>query len=315
MIYTYDSFAAKGGLGDILFPAFEKQCDCKLRVLPSVDGAQMMSRLEIDRKREKTTAHLVLGIDQQIWDKYRPLLEEWQGWSPDAYAKVPEDLRVGPGFMPFDYGVMAFMLDKKFIYQKDVQLPKTLKDLLEPTWKRKIALQDPRASTPGLCFLLYTQQIMKENFVNFWKDMRSQWLTLAPGWDAAYGLFLKGEAALVWSYTTSQAYHRKHGDQAGRYEALVFEDGNPVQIEGAALVKGALKTDTERALAIRFLSFLLSPEIQSAIPESNWMLPVVKTTAIPPSFEGLPQAKKLIRLPTDAKAIDDTIMTWAKSIR
>src|SRR5206468_2130798 len=115
-----------------------------------------------------------------------------------------------------------------------------LTELSAPAWKRKLILEDPRTSTPGLDFVLYARAALGERAREFWRGLRGQWLTLAPGWDAAYGLFLKEEAPLVWSYTTSQAYHEEHGDAAGenrRYSAILFEEGQPIQVEGAALVK------------------------------------------------------------------------------
>ena len=40
-----------------------------------------------------------------------------------------------------------------------------------------------------------------------WRKLKPRILTVSKSWDEAYGLFLKGEAPLVLSYTTSPAYH------------------------------------------------------------------------------------------------------------
>jgi thiamine transport system substrate-binding protein len=200
------------------------------------------------------------------------------------------------------------MLDKSALEKRT--LPQKLSDLLRPEWRRALILEDPRTSTPGLAFVTYVQKILGEKASDeYWKSLRSQWLTLAPGWDGAYGLFLKKEAPLVWSYVTSQAYHEEHGDHAGtdrRYQALIFDEGQPVQIEGAALVKGAL-----HPCAKPFLEFLLTPDAQQSLMRKNWMMPVVKSTKLPESFKNLPQPKRLLWISADPSS---ALSRWSKAI-
>lgn len=313
-MYTYDSMVAEGGLGEVLFPLFEKKCGCKVRALASGDAGQLLARLQIDAERGKPKAHVVLGIDQHLWPRARNWLESWKDWKPKGYDGLPADLKVGEGFLPFDYGVFAFMMDTRRLQALKAKPPKSLKALLSPTFKRNIILQDPRTSTPGMAFLLYTSEVLGDEAWSFWERMRGQWLTLAPGWDSAYGLFLKGEAPLVWSYTTSQAYHREKGDVKGRYQALLFDEGHPVQIEGAALVKGSLRTAEERKRAREFLEFLLSSEVQDAIPKRNWMLPVVKSARLPESFKNLPEPEKLHRIESSEKETARRLQRWSQVV-
>jgi thiamine transport system substrate-binding protein len=320
VIYAYDSFAAKGGLGPEIVPIFEKSCACKVSVLPSGDGGQLLNRVQLDAEARRKGAHLVVGLDQSIWKRAKPFIEGWDGWKPKGLDRVESPLRVEEGFLPFDYGVFAFMADKQALEARKVPAPRSLKDLLAPAFKRSLLLEDPRTSTPGLAFLIYTNVALggrkgeERKPWDFWRDLRSQWLTLSPGWDQAYGLFLKGEAPLVWSYVTSQAYHVEHGEPS-RYAALLFDEGNPVQIEGAAIVKGALQSDRERKLARGFLEFLLTPEVQSRIPLTNWMYPVVKATKLPPSFEKLPKPRITYSMQVDEGYSSAILKSWARVIQ
>lgn len=315
VVATYDSIVAKQGLGPAIFPLFEKKCGCKVQAVASGDGAQLLNKLQLDAERgAKSRAHVVLGLDQATWERARPYLEEWIGWEPRGYSRVPKQFRIAPGFLPFDYGVLAFIADGEQLMSLKLEAPKKLSDLLKPEWRRQLILEDPRTSTPGLAFLLYANAVGGQDF---WSRFRTQWLTLAPGWDAAYGLFLKKEAPLVWSYTTSQPYHEGHGDASGRYRALVFEEGNPLQIEGAALVKGAFEgqdSEKQRKLAREFLEFLLTPEVQTRISEKNWMLPVMPGTEVPESFKKLPRPLKLVRTPVAADEISHALKQWKRAI-
>ncbi len=317
IVYTYDSMTAPGGLGREIFSLFEKRCRCRIKALAVGDGGQILSRLTLDKKRGKPTAHLVFGIDQFLWEQIKPFSQR-PSQAPQGLERVSKNLRVDDAFVAYDYGVQALMVDRKFWDSTQrPALPQSLADLLKPEWKRSLILQDPRTSTPGLGFLALTHEVMRApgEFENYWNALKPQWLTLVPGWDAAYSLFLKGEAPLVWSYTTSQAYHRKNGDPQGRYRALVFEDGNPVQVEGAALMSGNFKSEKQLKIAEDFLSFLLAPEVQKLIPEKNWMLPVIPETPLPPSFNDLPQPKKIIRPKWSAEKYREVLALWSRLVQ
>jgi thiamine transport system substrate-binding protein len=315
VIYAYDSFAAKGGLGPEIVPLFEKSCLCHVSVLPSGDGGQLLNRVQLDAEAKRKGAHILVGLDQSIWDRAKPWTEPWGEWKPKRLDKVSPAHRVEAGFVPFDYGIFAFMADETALAKKHLAEPRSLKDLLATELKRQILLEDPRTSTPGLAFLLFTHQILGEGAVwKWWDAFRTQWLTLSPGWDQAYGLFLKGEAPLVWSYVTSQAYHIEHGEPS-RYRAILFSGGNPVQIEGAAIVKGALGTPRERELAHAFLEFLLSPDVQTRIPLKNWMYPVVNGTKLPSSFKKLPVVETTISFRASESIVSGILKSWGSVIR
>jgi thiamine transport system substrate-binding protein len=300
VVYTYDSLAAPKGLASAVVPLFEKQCGCKVKLLASGDAGQMLARLTLDAERGKPVAHVAWGIDQHHWPKARKFAEPWGSWSPKGVAKLTPETRVGApgeGFLPFDYGVFAFMADQKQLDALKLAAPASHGDLLKPEYKKRFILEDPRTSSPGLGFLLYTLSARSEAWT-YWRSLKQQWLTMPQGWDAAYGAFLKGEAPLVWSYISSEAYHRqKDPAGAGRYRAVLFQEGQPLQVEGAFLVRATLGAQPgSRALARRFLEFLLSPEVQQEVPLKNWMHPAIVGTELPESFRKLPKPGKLLKI-------------------
>ena len=316
VISTYDSLASKAGLGGKLFPAFEKNCGCKVKVVSAGDAGTLATRLELEARRAKPSSDLILGFDETLWGRVRPHVISF---APEGINAVTPDLKqaLGPllqeGFTPFDHGVFALMHDT----QSKVAPPRSLDELLLPRMKKKFLLEDPRTSTPGLAFLFFTRsqypQQGAKGWESYWSKLSSQWLNLAPGWDQAYGMFLKGEAPLVWSYTTSEAYHQMNGDQEGRYRAVVFPDAMPVQIEGAAIVKGVEGKRLETAK--KFLEFLLSKEVQTMIPEGNWMLPVRSDVQVPKPFKDLPRPSRLISLRSSGDELKDTLALWNQAIR
>jgi thiamine transport system substrate-binding protein len=314
-VFTYDSLMAKGGLGKAIFPLFEKKCNCTLKIVSAGDSGQMVNRVQIDYERKKPKAQIVFGIDQNLWDQVKPFSEPWAGWKPKDLDKLFKGVWLEDGFLPFDYGVHALMIDQEYFKKKSISTPRTLNDLLNPEYKGTLLLQDPRVSSPGLSFVSFVKNIKKAEFSDYFKKLKPQWLTLTQGWDAAYNLFLKGEAPMVWSYTTSQAYHQENGDKNNRYIAIVFEEGQPLQVEGAVMMKDTLKNEAQKKLAKDFMDFIISKEAQDLIPLTNWMIPARTDASLPKTFTSMPKAKKLIQTKLSKPEMDQLLKEWSAAIR
>lgn len=275
-IYTYESFITEWGPGAKVAAEFEKTCDCKVEWVGVADGVELLTRLKLEG--EGTKADIVLGLDTN-------LVAEAKATGLFApHRLLPEALTV-PGnfaddtFLPYDYGHFAVVYDTKALKNP----PKSLKELVEGDPDEKIVIEDPRTSTPGLGLLLWVKSVYGDKAADAWTKLKDRVLTVTPGWSEAYGLFTKGEAPMVLSYTTSPAYHMVAEDTE-RYQAAAFSEGHYVQIE----VAGMTKTSHDPELARKFLAFMTGPEFQSIIPETNWMMPVAATKEpLPAAFDKL----------------------------
>jgi thiamine transport system substrate-binding protein len=219
------------------------------------------------------------------------------------------------GFVPFDFGVHAMMIKEASLKERGLQMPKSIHDFTKPEWKRNFVFEDPRTSTPGLSLVTWTAaKFDKASFTKLWKELSRNWLTLPTGWDQAYGLFLKDEVAAVWSYSTSEAYHLEKGEKRGDYQAVLLEEGSPVQIEGAFRIKNASFTAAEEKCSKLFFDVLLSKEIQERIPKSNWMMPVLaKNVVLPLSFQKLAFPK--LPFYHSKTSMTDAISQWSRAIK
>ncbi len=307
-VLTYDSFMAQGGLGPEAVSRFERQCGCRLKIQVAGDAAQMVSRLQLEQLRGRSETQVVVGVDQALWPQVRSMALKWTAAGDFEHT-------VDLGFTPLDYGVMGWIWNPEWqgFAGSPQQAPSSWKDLLDPKWKRRLLLQDPRTSTPGLGFVLGAQAALGNDGRAFINQIRRQWMTLAAGWSGAYGLFLKGEAPLVWSYTTSQAYHLSK-DPKSPLRALVFDEGNPIQIEGSFIVEKAVTDPARQQLARQFVELLASREIQERIPKTQWMLPALKGVALPQEFQSIPLPKKILRPPADFD-LRAALRLWELSIR
>lgn len=306
-IYTYESFTADWGPGPKVKEAFEKTCDCTVDYVSLVDGVAMLNRLKLEGKA--TTADVVLGLDTNLTAEAAATGLFGPHGLDKALAKVPVGW-TDDQFMPFDYGYFAVVYDT----QKITAPPKSLEELVTGDPAQKIALEDPRSSTPGLGFLLWMKQVYGDKAADAWAKLKPRILTTAPGWSEAYALFTKGEVPMVLSYTTSPAYH-VIAENTDRYKAAAFSEGHYMQIE----VAGLIEASPDKVLAQKFLAFMMTPAFQDVIPTTNWMFPAGETSqALPKAFDDLVKpAKTLLYTPDEVAQnrrawIDEWLNAMAK---
>jgi len=260
-VYTYDSFTSKWGPGPKVKEAFEKECQCTLNYVALEDGVSLLSRLKLEGENSK--ADVVLGLDTNLTAEAKAT----GLFAPHGIEARPSSLPNDWSdeiFLPYDFGFFAFVYDKNKLKNP----PKSLKELVENKTGPKILIQDPRTSTPGLGLMLWVKKIYGDKAADAWKNLQPRIVTVSKGWSEAYGLFLKGEAPMVLSYTTSPAYHII-AEKKDNYAAAKFEEGHYQQVEVAAMLANAKQPE----LAEDFLRFMQSEAFQSIIPESNWMYP------------------------------------------
>ncbi|HEU4985956.1 MAG TPA: thiamine ABC transporter substrate binding subunit [Rhizobiaceae bacterium] len=260
-VYTYESFTAEWGPGPIVEKDFEAECGCDLEFVSVADGVALLNRLKLEG--ENTEADIVLGLDTNLTHEAEQTGLFLPHGIDTSRVKVPGGFE-DDTFIPYDYGYFAFIYDTKALDNP----PKSLKALVEESSDLKIAIQDPRTSTPGLGLVLWMKTVFGDETADAWAKLKDKVLTVTPGWSESYGLFTSGEVPMVLSYTTSPAYHRI-AEGNDRYKAAAFEEGHYLQVEVAArTVKAA-----DSQLAGEFLSFMTGPGFQDAIPETNWMFP------------------------------------------
>lgn len=278
VVYTYDSFVSEWGPGPDLEKLFEEETGLDLVFVDCGDGVQVLSKALLEK--DKTQADVILGLDNNIAQKAldAKILCEYE--PKDAAKVIPQDVKAQLGdnwyLTPYDYSHFAFIYDTL----SDVPCPKSLDDLLKPVYAKKIILMDPRTSTPGLGFVAWTVAIYGDKVLDYWKALKPNILTMAPGWSSGYGLFKQGEAPLVISYTTSPASHVEY-DNTDRYIAAIFDEGHSIQVEGAGILKNA----PNKKGAQKFMDFLISDEAQKVLPLTQWMNPANKNVELPESYK------------------------------
>ncbi|HFQ62410.1 MAG TPA: thiamine ABC transporter substrate binding subunit [Epsilonproteobacteria bacterium] len=303
-IYTYDAFAATWGPAPKIKKAFEKEHNCTLKFVGLSSSIGALRKIQLEGKRTK--ADVLLGLDTSIAQVAKKtglfVPHELNTSKLDLPAPYNDDT-----FAPFDYSFFAFVYNT----DKLKNVPDSFEALANMPKEFKIVIQDPRSSTAGLGLLLWVKSIYGDKSGEYWKRLAPHILTITKGWSEAYGLFLKGEADMVLSYTTSPAYHIIDENRTD-IKAAAFKEGHYGQIEVAAV----LKSSKHQVLAKQFLAFLHTQTFADIIPTANWAYPVVKST-LPQAYETLVHPKEMILM--DGKTVQRErkaiINEWLEAIQ
>ena len=290
VVYAYDSFTASWGPAPKVKEAFEKECSCNLKFVSTSSAIGSLRKIQLEGS--STKADVLLGLDKSsagIARKTNLFIKH----NVDT-SKLNLPIEWGDEeFLPYDYGYFAFVYDST----KTKKVPNSFEELLKMPKGFKIIIQDPRSSTVGLGLMLWVKKIYGEDASEYWKKLSPHILTVTKGWSEAYGLFLKGEADMVLSYTTSPAYHLI-AENKNNFKTANFKEGHYGQVEVSAI----LKSSKQKKLAKQFLEFTLSETFANIIPTTNWAYPVVKTK------KGLPKGFDSLHVPSKMLLLDDKII-------
>ncbi|ASD64855.1 thiamine ABC transporter substrate-binding protein [Bdellovibrio bacteriovorus] len=303
-VFGYASFTGRWGPGPALKDLFEKNCKCKVEFIEGSDSGILLQRLKIEG--ESLGADVVVGLDQ--FDLSKAVSEQsWRKLSLgqlDVYDAVKPAL-ANSFFVPYDWGALTFVARKNEL----MRMPASLDDLLAPELAKKIALQDPRTSSPGMQFLYWVIRAKgEEEGFRYLQKLMSQVHSFSPTWSTAYGLFTNKQTKLVYSYVTSPLYHEIE-EKKKDYVALPFNEALPVQFEFVGIPEFCRHCD----LAEQFVNLMLSNEGQKIIMEKNYMFPVMKGVMENTSFAPLMNVKTMQQVEIlSSTEVDRLLRRWTE---
>lgn len=281
VVYTYDSFASWGPASDVE-QAFEAAYPVDVRFVAIADSRSMLTRLLQERESGRQGADVFIGIEAADLARTRKL-DLFLPLQPEAVpnlSAVDRSLLLDPttSLIPYEHGYITFVYDSERV--QTGTLARTFEELLDPRYRRQIILEDPRMSSPGLSFLLWTiDRYGDPGYLDYWRRLAPNVLTVTSGWGEAYDLFLAGEAPIVLSFSTDTAYSViDHG--SARHKVMLLENQGYANIYYMGVVRGTAHPEWATA----FLDLVLSPDIQSLIPTTEWMFPANPEALLPVAF-------------------------------
>ncbi len=283
-VMTHDSFAAS----EEVIQEFERENNVKVTFLPSGDTGAALNKAILSK--EAPLADVFYGVDNtflsraleaDIFEPYRsPLLEG-----------IPAEFRLDPQnrVTPVDYGDVCLNYDKAYFAEKNLPIPQSLEDLTRPEYKGLLVVENPATSSPGLAFLLATVTHFGDpGYLDFWSALKANEVVIVPDWETAYytnfsGSSGKGPQPMVVSYGSSPPAEVIFAEQPledAPTASLIGPDMCFRQIEFVGILKGT----KQRALARKFVDFMLSQRFQEDMPLQMFVFPVNPKAQLPEAF-------------------------------
>jgi thiamine transport system substrate-binding protein len=272
VLVTHDSF----DLPKKLVSDFEQQSGCRLTHSPAGDGGELTSKLTVTKG--DPIGDVAFGVDNTfagaaldagVFAPYRPSLPA----GADRYLLPGDDDGV---LTPIDNASVCVNIDDAWFDEHHIAPPASLDDLTDPTYADLLVTEGATTSSTGLAFLLATIGEYGDGWASYWKDLVANGVRIDKGWEDAYYVdfsYSGGDRPIVVSYDTSPAYTVKK--DASSTSALL--DTCFRQVEYA----GVLDDAANPAGAEKVVDWLLSPDVQAALPTSMYVFPVDADAPLP----------------------------------
>ncbi|HLA06641.1 MAG TPA: thiamine ABC transporter substrate-binding protein [Anaerolineales bacterium] len=288
-ILTHDSFA----VSEEVVTTFEKANRAKIVFLQSGDAGAVLNKAILTR--EAPLADVFFGVDNTFLSRALEA-DIFEAHDSRALQEIPDEFILDPSrrALPVDYADVCINYDKAYFTDMDLAVPKSLDDLLKPEYKDLLVVENPATSSTGLAFLLTTIAQYGDSFTEYWAALRDNGVVVVDGWETAYYTNFsassgKGPQPMVVSYATSPAaeviFAEPPLDDAPT-ASMLGPNTCFRQIEFVGILKGTQR----RALAEKFVDFILSRQFQEDVPLQMFVYPVNPGAALPDEFDKYAQA-------------------------
>jgi thiamine transport system substrate-binding protein len=314
VLLTHDSFALSQERLDL----FTSETGIKLTIQMAGDAGTMLNQAILTR--DNPIADVMYGIDNTFLSRAleNDLFVPYRAAEIDF---VNEVLHVAGDFAtPIDFGDVCINYDIAALEELGVAPPTKLGQLIGPTYKDMLVVEDPATSSPGLAFLLTTIAAFPDgssyDWKAFWTDLFANGVAVSPDWTDAYTsrfTLSGGDRPLVVSYASSPAAEVLFGE-LNTAPSVSLTEGCYRQIEYAGILQGT----QDEAAARELIDFLLDRPTQEDIPLNMFVYPVHSNAVLPDvftEFTVLPDTPAVMDPQTVDANRERWIQEWTKIAR
>jgi len=281
-VMTHDSFSSS----EDVIAQFEQENNVKLTFLKSGDTGAALNKAILSR--EAPLADVFFGVDNTFLSRALQA-DIFEPYNSPLLAQIPAEFKIDPQnrALPVDFGDVCINYDKAWFVGKNLPVPASLDDLLDPEYNGLLVVENPATSSPGLAFLLATiAKYGDPGYLDFWKVLRANGVVVVDGWETAYYANFsassgQGPQPMVVSYASSPAAEVIFASQPlTESPTASILDGCFRQVEFVGILKGTPNRD----LAEKFVDFMLSVPFQQDVPLQMFVYPVNPAAQLPNEF-------------------------------
>jgi thiamine transport system substrate-binding protein len=287
-VMTHGSFA----VSEALVEEFEQANNAALSFLPSGDTGSALNQAILTKNAP--VADVFYGVDNTFLS--RALAEDiFEAYDSPLLAEIPDEYKLDPQnrALPVDSGDVCINYDKAYFEENNLAVPDSLEALTQPEYSGLLVVENPAISSPGLAFLLATiAEFGEDGYLDYWEQLAANDVVVVNDWETAYytnfsGSSGQGPQPMVVSYGSSPPaeviFAETPLDDAPT--ASITAPGTCFrQIEFVGILAGS-RSDQHRALAEKFVDFMLSQPFQEDVPLQMFVYPVNTNAGIPEEFE------------------------------
>jgi thiamine transport system substrate-binding protein len=247
--------------------------------------------------KDNPTGDVAFGVDNTFATR---ALDEGVFEASDAEWPAGVEQYALPGdddhaLTPVDNGNVCVNIDDTWFEREEIAPPETLEDLTEPAYQGLFVTPAATTSSPGMAFLLTTIAEYGDEWPDYWERLMANDTQITSGWTDAYTVDFtqgggNGDRPIVLSYDSSPAFTVADGESTT--SALL--DTCFLQVEYAGVLAGAENPEGAQAV----VEWLVSPEVQAALPENMYVFPVADGVELPAEWATHAQR------PTDPYTVD-----------
>lgn len=322
-ILTYDILA----LSDDMVDAFVADSGYCVNFIKEDDSGGILDQMMLTK--DSPQADLMIGLDNTYLQTAleNNLLTETTYKTNPNYNNI-SDIALqsysGSLAIPFDMGPVCLNYDERFVDEENITSPTSLWNLTDEEWRGKLTFPSPVTSSPGRAFLVATIDYFEHdgddetNAFDWWKMIKENDAIFTSGWTESYETHYTGgygeyttgyvgDAHLTVSYCQSPGVEAFYAENYTHSTSITLPKTTFQQIEYTGIINGA--NDVEAAEA--FIEYLLSPEINSNMPENNLMYSVLEGKSLPETngyrhHADIPEQNSNI----DISRINQDMSTW-----
>jgi thiamine transport system substrate-binding protein len=288
-VMTHDSFS----ISEKVISSFETANNARVVFLQSGDAGAVLNKAILTK--DAPLGDVLFGVDNtflsaaleaDIFEPYEsPVLNE----VPDTF-KLDDSHRA----LPVDYGDVCINYDKAYFADNNLPVPQSLEDLTKPDYGGLLVVENPATSSTGLAFLFATVAHYGDSFTEYWQALKDNGVVVVDGWETAYYTNFSGSSGhgpqpMVVSYGSSPAAEVIFAEPAlddAPTASILGLDTCFRQIEFVGILQGT----QHRALAEKFVDFMLSKQFQEDVPLQMFVYPVNPNAGLPDEFAKYAQA-------------------------
>jgi thiamine transport system substrate-binding protein len=283
-VMTHDSFA----VSEEVVREFEQANDVRVTFLASGDTGAALNKAILTKG--VPLADVFYGVDNTFLSRALEA-DIFESYQSPALKNIPTAFQLDPSnnLLPVDYGDVCINYDKAYFAENNLPVPAALEDFLKLEYNSLLVVENPATSSPGLAFLLATVAHFGDpGYLDFWTALRDNGLVVVNDWETAYYANFsassgQGTQPMVVSYGSSPPaeviFAETPLDDAPT-ASIVGPDTCFRQIEFVGILKGT----QQRALAEKFVDFMLSKQFQEDMPMQMFVFPVNLEAALPDAF-------------------------------